>query len=402
MGMIINIDEALRLRSEYNVLGEALNDMLKDKQEQWEVKNPIDLFFVRSTIDGFQETYVSTIGFDHAFKETSDYSVAPIYNTDEGFSATYRTRTFQGGFIITQQVLEDKRYGKAKDDASSFIKRWHGDIVEYAITAISGGFGKEVEWGDGDDASTLKLNSADTTDGSLDGTKNPLFTNAHTLVKRKGKDAAYINANKQSNKFYIDIDLAGTDAAKLTKLADGVNQVITAMENYKDDNGKFVAMDGGFSIVADNDPMLKAALNTVLSMPMYNDFGQCLGKNPAYDRATADYSTYFGLIPQTDDGRGFFIVNKAYNAENHGPEFTERIPLTMNVESKKNPYGISYDARQRFDVNCASWRGVAYVYIGKPAGASGNWDDVSTFTEIKTSAAVAKDVKVVNASEFNG
>lgn len=400
MGMIINIDEALRLRSDYNVLGEALNDMLKDKQEAWEAKNPIDLFFVRNTIDGFQETYTSSIGFAHAFKETSDYSIAPIYNTEDGFSATYRTRTFQGGFIITQQVLEDRRYGSAKDTASSFIKRWQGDIVEYAITAISGGFGYEVEWGDGTDTSTLKLTSADTVDGTLDGAKNALFSKEHTIVKRKGMTVDDVNNAKQSNKFYLGVDLAGNDAAKLTKLADGLNQVITAMENYTDDNGKYIAINGEYSIVAANDPTLKAALNTVLSMPMYNDFGQMLGKNPCYERATADYSPYFNHIPQTKDGIGFFIVNKAYNAENHGPEFTERVPLTLNVENKKNPYGISYDARQRFDVNCASWRGVAYVYIGTPTATGNTWDKKDTFTQITPSATVVKEVRVTNADEI--
>ena len=170
MGLIINIDEAVRLRSEYNILNESLTAMLKDKQEQWEKKNPIDLLFVRGSIDGFQETYTSNIGFDHAFQETSDYA------------ATYRTRTFQGGFKITQQVIEDKRYGKARDDASSFMKRWHGDIVEYCMTAMSAGFGNSVEWGDSNGhTSTIKLTSADTVDGTLDAAKTR-SSPKHTLL----------------------------------------------------------------------------------------------------------------------------------------------------------------------------------------------------------------------------
>ena len=32
--MIINIDEALKLRTEYNILREPLNDMMKNQQEQ--------------------------------------------------------------------------------------------------------------------------------------------------------------------------------------------------------------------------------------------------------------------------------------------------------------------------------------------------------------------------------
>ena len=141
--MIINIDKALELRTDYNVLKEPLNKMLTDMQEAWEKKNPIDLLFRRSTIDRFQQTYTSSIGFDKAFNETSDYAVGPIFNTAEGFSATYTTRTFQGSFIITQQVLEDGNRSQVRDDASAFMRRWHGDLVEYAMVAINSGFGVE-------------------------------------------------------------------------------------------------------------------------------------------------------------------------------------------------------------------------------------------------------------------
>ena len=48
MGMIINIDKALELRTDYNILGEALNKMLQDTQEAWERENPIDLHFPRN------------------------------------------------------------------------------------------------------------------------------------------------------------------------------------------------------------------------------------------------------------------------------------------------------------------------------------------------------------------
>ena len=174
MGMIINIDEALKLRSDYNILKEPLHAMMRNQQEAWEKENPIDFIFSRGSLASFQETYTSSIGFDHAFAETADYSVGPIFNTAEGFSATYRTRTFQGGFIISQQVLEDGQVRRVKDDASAFVKRWHGDIVEYAIASLAGGFGEDYYWENGDGKSRLRLNSADTVDGDvMNSTKNP-------------------------------------------------------------------------------------------------------------------------------------------------------------------------------------------------------------------------------------
>lgn len=395
MGVIINIDEALKLRSEYNILREPLNEMIIRQQEAWEKSNPLDMIYNRGTLDQFQRTYVSSIGFDHAFAETSDYAIGPIFNTAEGFAATYRTRTFQGSFIITQQTLEDQELGRAKDDASRFIKRWQGDIVEYGVAALSAAFGEEVIWGTtAEGKSKLKLTSADTVDGTLDGVKNPLFTSKHTLVKRDNMTAADITASLQSNCFYADIDILGSDPARIAKLGDVINQVITYMENLKDDNGKYAGVSGAKRIVTGNDPHLKAAIETALSMDMFKQ-GESMQINPAYKRAELDVSPYFLDIPQCKAGQGFFIVDKSYNAENHGLEITERIALTLDVVWQKRPAGVIYDGRQRFDINVATWRGVAYVYLGTPAGVTGKWDNILHFTKVTPAATIVRPVEVV-------
>jgi len=418
MGMIINIDEALRQRTDYNILREPLNEMLKNKQEAWERSNPIDFLFTRGSIGTFQETYTSSIGFSHAFVETADYAVGPIFNTEEGFSATFRTRTFQGGFTITQQTLEDRLMGKAKDDATQFIKRWHGDTVEYCMAAMSAGFGQVVPWGyDGPNGNggvtRLLLNTADTVSGDImDANKNPLFTNKHTIVKRRGMTATDISNAYQGNCFYANIDLTSSDPGKIAKLADVINQAVTIMENYKDDNGKRAGVLGAKSIVSANEPHLKAALATALSLEMFNDMGQKQGLNPGYKRATCVETPYLLDIPQTAArtaangatiGQGFFITDKAYNAENHGPQLTERIAFTLKVkENDEAPYGIKYQGRQRWDINVASWRGILYLYLGNPNDSLGDgsnvpitWANPANFTELVPTDTIVKPVSIV-------
>lgn len=401
MGVIINIDQALELRSDYNILREPLNEMIRNKQEAWEKENPIDFLFNRNSISTFQQTYTSSIGFDKAFSETGDYAIGHIFNTAEGFSATYRTRTFQGAFIITQQTLEDREVGRAKDDASAFVRRWHGDIVEYCMAAISAGFGAEVDWGDENNGgvSTLLLNSADTVDGKITSAKNPLFTSKHTIIRRKNMTDTQITNAMQSNCFYAEIDINGEDPARLSKLADVIYQVKVYMENLRNDNGKYAGVEGEKSFVMANDAHLKAAMEAVLSKMDYRDFGYQQGANPAYQAGVPKTTPYLNDIPQTANGRGFFIVDKTYAAENHGLELTERIPFTLDVLEEKRPKGIIYQGRQRFDVNVADWRSIAYVYLGKPAGASGAWDDITHFTQIVPQATVVKPVTIVGTVE---
>lgn len=405
MGIIINIDEALKLRTDYNVLKEPLHAMLTEQQEAWERANPIDMLFTRGTLDTFQKTFTSSIGFEHAFAETADFTNGPIFNTEEGFAKTYTSRTFQGSFIITQQVLEDGDAGAVKDNATKFMTRWHADLVEYAMTAISAGFGVEQTWGSAANGgvSRLKLMTADTTDGDIASTtKNPLFSNVHTVVKRDGMTDDQFNAAKQSNIFRAAKDttntdtnpaivIGGDDPGQIAKLADFINQVISTMENYRDDNNKRAGVLGKKTIVAPNDPHLKAALNAAISMDMFKGV-----PNPAYQIATVETTPYLLDIPQCANGIGFFIVDKAYNAANHGPEFTERIPLTLDADQLKRPKGIVYDGRQRFDINVASWRGIAYCYLGTPeASKTGDWNYKTKFTNIIPVDTFVKPVSVV-------
>lgn len=399
MGMIINIDEALKLRTDYNVLKEPLNKMLADQQEAWERQNPIDLLFARNTISSFQETFTSSIGFDRAFTETADYSIGPIFNTAEGFAATYRTRTFQGSFIISQQAMEDRMYGKIKDDANAFVRRWHGDIVEYALKNLEGGFGapgataEKTDWIGGDGvASHLQMNSADTVSGDItDPVKCSLFNKEHKTVKRGVEEPL-----SQGNMFSTSatdtsaIKFDGSDPLYIAKLADVINQVIVKMENYRDDNGKRAGVLGAKTIVAPNDPHLKAAISAALSMPEMNGL-----PNMAYQRATLDTTPYLNDIGPCADGAGFFIVDKAYNAANHGPELTERVAFTLDVTETKRPNGIVYDGRQRFDINCASWRGITYVRVKDTVSASPKAYAKKENFEVITPLAVAKPVSVV-------
>lgn len=400
MGMIINIDEALKLRTEYNVLREPLHAMMQEQQEAWERQNPIDLIFKRGTLSTFQETYTSSIGFAHAFSETSDYAVGPIFNTAEGFATTYTTRTFQGGFIISQQTLEDGQVGRVRDEATAFTKRWHGDIVEYAMKSLEGAFGYPTYYRDEDNKigngnrTKLQLFSADTVDGKIDTTeKNPLFFKSHTTVDRED-GTGHIT---QSNLFWAcnadetapGIVIGGDDPAQIAKLADFINLIITNMENLKDDNGKIAGVIGQKRIVAANEPRLRAAIQMALSSDMI-----CGNLNPAYQRATLETTAYLNDNYAFANGVGFIIVDPEYNNANHGLEFTERLPFTLDVTETKRPKGIAYDGRQRFDVNCATWRGIAYGYLGTPTSTANKWNTKSRFTALKVIDTIVKPVSV--------
>ena len=165
--------------------------------------------------------------------------------------------------------------------------------------------------------------------------------------------------------------------------------VITDMENYKDDNGKRAGVSGQKIIVAPNDARLKAALEAAVSMEMFGP-----EPNVAFKRAIVKTTPYLNDINACSNAKGFFIVDPEYNAGNHGPEFTERVPLTLEATWTKRPMGVIYDGRQRFDINVASWRGIVYCAL-VASTTSTDWNYYDKFTEI-TPVSIVKPVAVVN------
>ena len=272
----------------------------------------------------------------------------------------------------------------------------------YALTAF---FGKKIY--DKVSKTYLKINSADTTDGDpMTETKNPVFTNAHTIVKSEGMSAEEFNAMKQSNKFYINVKLDGSDPLAYAKLANGLHQIKTIMAKYFDDNGKRAGVNGRKKIVATEDAQLMTAIESIMAA---DDFSYAVGK-PTLNTVKNGFDRYYTPyldgnidqpIPQFATGadgiaKGLLILDPAYNKANHGPMMVERVGFSMKAVKTDEPEGIKYLAKQAFDFFCPTWRGIAYVYIGLPNGQSGEWDDKSTFTEIKP-VVFANAVKVLSS-----
>ena len=79
----------------------------------------------------------------------------------------------------------------------------------------------------------------------------------------------------------------------------------------------------------------------------------------------------------------------------------ERVGFSLKGVKTDEPEGIKYLGKQAFDFFCPSWRGIAYVYIGRPTtDGDGAWTDIKTYTEIKP-VAFATAVQVVGETTNN-
>lgn len=408
-----NIDEALKLPQTFNVLMNALDELYAKRQEEFQKSNPLKEIYQTVTLNQFQKSFGSSIGFKQAFEHTVDYAAYPGFSSGDGFKTTISYKPFNGKVVFTWQTLLEADYSSIKDTLSDYQIAWQRQLVEFGMFALTAFFGGKVY--DGVSKTYLKINSADTVDGDPMGdVKNPVFTNAHTVVKTEDMTAAQFNALKQSNKYFVNIKLDGSDPLAPAKLANALYQIKVRMNKLFDDNGKRAGLRGRKKIVATEDAQLNAALRGILAA---DDFSKEVG-TPTLNQVKDGFNTYFTpyldgnfdqAIPQFatgDDGmaHGMLILDDEYNRANHGPMMVERVGFSMKAVKTDEPEGIKYLAKQAFDFFCPSWRGIAYVYIGNPADVYGDggvaanaWANPATFTEI-TPVVFAKAVQVVNTA----
>lgn len=400
-----NIDEALKLPQTFNVLMNAMDELYAKRQEEFQKSNPLTEIYQTVSLNQFQKSFGSSTGFKQAFEQTVDYAAYPGFSSGDGFRATISYKPFNGKVVFTWQTLLEADYSGIKDTLDNYQIAWQRQVVEFGMYALTAFFGKKIY--DKVSKTYLKINSADTTDGDpMTETKNPVFTNAHTIVKSEGMSAEEFNAMKQSNKFYINVKLDGSDPLAYAKLANGLHQIKTIMAKYFDDNGKRAGVNGRKKIVATEDAQLMTAIESIMAA---DDFSYAVGK-PTLNTVKNGFDRYYTPyldgnidqpIPQFATGadgiaKGLLILDPAYNKANHGPMMVERVGFSMKAVKTDEPEGIKYLAKQAFDFFCPTWRGIAYVYIGLPNGQSGEWDDKSTFTEIKP-VVFANAVKVLSS-----
>jgi hypothetical protein len=422
----LTIDLALDQSSIYKLIELPTKELLAKTVEEFERENPLYMIYNLKQMGQLQETYTSSVGSDRIKFRTAEFAAATLgEGGQEGFSGTKRYRMYSGAFKISKQLmLEAKQSGNFNAVAYNIADRtktWLRNNVEDGIRAILGGFGYAVLADDGTDYMFVTTDTVDGRTGqyAVNSQRLPLFSNAHTLVRKSGwTDAEWAAKPRQSNLYVAQdganfgIDLLGNDPGKIAKLSDIINVVITNMENQLDDNGKPAGMHGPKEIVAPNDARLKAALKSALDEPSLRGFGDQTVPNPAYGRVSkCNFSVYYNFLEclfdsASNTARGFFIVDKGYMAANNGMEISQRFPMEVTSGEHKNPAHLEVIFSEGLEYNCLTWRGITLVII-KPVSNTVLFtipaakEATNTVRNLPVSAATAVSVVSTIAKPIN-
>ena len=393
-----NIDKGLELPQKFNIMHDALDELYAKRQEEFQKSNPLNEIYKMVPLNTFQKSFGSSTGFKQAFEQTVDYASYPGFTNGDGFRTTISYKPFNGKIVFTWQLILEGDSEGISTTLSEYQVAWQRQVVEFGIFALTAFFGGKIY--DKVSKTYTQIRSADTTDGDPMGdVKNPVFTNVHTIVRPEGMSDAEFNSMKQSNKFYINVKLDGSDVAPYQKISNGLYQIKTIMNKYLDDNGKRAGLRGRKKLVMTEDAHLNQAIAAILAADNWSNAIGKLDLNPVKDSFDTYVTPYldgnfdqpipqFAVNQTLGHALGILMLDPEYNGANKGPMMVERLGFSMKAVKTDDPEGIKYLGKQAFDFFCPSWRGIAYIMIGNPADfydsgdASTAWANPSTFTEI--------------------
>jgi hypothetical protein len=388
MGVIFNIEEALH-NSAFNILQEPIKMILENETEAFEKESIIPKVFVMKTSDKYREEYRSTTAMD-GFKPTEDMEPAGLSDFEESYNKQYVFQTWTNAFIISKQVMEDKDTMSVEPKALGFIKSYGRTRELYAVNVIGAGLGQARLSKEEKEAlrKNYKITAStglgmDTTDGTVEGTKEQYFTNKHKPVGYGAKGRTF----EQSNKFHATIAFDGSDPELEEKVLDVIGQVESHMKKYKDDKGNIVPVNPTTIVMGEN-----FRLSDVLMRGLKSKYGSRMdgnGVNLQFGKYTLVISPYLSAVKGFEDAdNALLLVDPARNREGMGLVWFDRVPLQIDSYIDKKTKANVWDGRARFGAGFGDFRAMAYINL------SGT--DKTNSTEITPLATSVKAVKVVN------
>lgn len=386
-----NIDKGLELPQMFNIMHDALDELYARRQEEFQKSNPLKEIYKVVPLNQFQKSWASTTGFKQAYERTVDYAAYPGFTNGDGFRATVGYQPFNGKVAFTWQMILEGDAAGISESLSQYQLAWQRQQVEYGMFALTGFFGGRVF--DPVSKNYLYLTAQDTVDGdTMNPNKNPVFWNAHNVVRREGMADNLMAALQQSNKFYLPVLFDGSDLLAAAKLADAIYQIKVYQNKLRDDNGQRAGINGRKKLVLTEEARVNQILDSIL---ISDNFTSTTGKQvinmvkDGFDKYKTSYldGNMDQPIPQfatnaSGYAQGILMLDPAFNGANKGPMMVQRLGFSMKAVKTEEPEGIKYLGKEAFDFFCPVWQGVTYLYLGTPAGATGAWDDVTTFTKI--------------------
>lgn len=289
--------------------------------EAFEKNSMIDKIFFMDKSKNYAEKYTTETSLGD-FEDVGENGSYPKTGMQEGYSKTIEPSTWKSSFEVTQEMVEDAKFGKIKSRANIFAQSYGRTREKFGAAMLAGGI-----------ATTTTINGKTYSTASAD--EKALFATDHP--SKTGKKVT------QSNIFSNAFSVAIMDAVQ------------AKMQDFRDDDGNILSVVPD-TIIIPNDAALKRALIAAIGSD----------KDPASANNAINFQMglwnviIWSYLPKTIGGKPFFIMaDSAFNESYMALPFVDRKELTVRSDMDPNTDANVIKGRARFGAGFNNWRAMA-------------------------------------------
>lgn len=303
---------------------------LEEQDEAFSKMSIIPYVFTEDTTTNYAEKY----GYETAlqnFEPVGENGAYPISGFQEGYSKTIEPDEWKNSFRVTQQMMEDAKFGKIKSQSKGFMLSYYRTKELFASSILNSGMNTSMVFG-----ATGKTFDITCADGQ------PIFSLNHP--SKTGRTGV------QSNIFNLPFSY------------DNLNKVEEAMHYFTDDDGNLLSMNPDTIVISDRAKIKKAVFDAIGSDGTPGTANT--GYNYNFGRWNVVISPYIdrGITGTNDDS--WFLIDRDYNEAAYGLIWLKRIELAINSYVDENTDANIFKGRSRYGAGANNWRVIAGSFPG--------------------------------------
>ncbi len=314
---------------------EPIKAVIQKNVEAFEQMSMIDKIYYMDTTKNFAEKYTSETSLGD-FEDVGENGAYPKTGMQEGFSKVIEPTTWKSSFEVTQEMVEDAKFGKIKSRAGIFATSYNRTREKFAAQLLYGGTSA---------TGTTVINGKTYNTASADGVA--LFNKSHPS-KTKG------NKLLQSNLFQ------GTFGTSI------FDQVQEQMQSFTEDDGNLlnIAPD---TIIIPNVGSMKRAIFAMAG----SDFDPNSANNAINFQVGLWNVIVWNYLPKAIGNKPYFIMMDSQFKDNYEClPWLDRVPLTVRSDIDPNTDANVFKGRARFGAGFFDWRCMALFGEGVTTGTA--------------------------------
>ena len=304
---------------------------LEKRSEAFEQQSMLKEFFAMEKTENYADLLTGMTAMD-GFKPVGENGEYPTDNQQEGYKKLLEQMTWKDSFAISQEMVEDAKLIDMRKKPAAFITGYHRTRETFGAALFGGAMsGKKVITFEG------KQFDISCADGEA------LFSTKH---KPKVKGA--VQSNLFSNEFSVD----------------SLDRAEAAMQQFRGDNNEVLGVSP-VTIAIANKPSLKRKVFAAIGADQDPDTANN-GFNFQYGRWHVKIWNYLNQFLD-GDSEPWMLLDDAYNMENGGAVWYDRIPLSVRSYLNDSNDANVWNGRARFN---AAFNDFRFACLGGVTGGT--------------------------------